>query len=164
MIKVYPLNDTSLLSFSKLFKAYYTELDCDEDTAHLLDEYILPDIKAGLVRAELLDDGGETCGFILYQTDGIDNEWCKKEGWGDIREIYIAPDRRRNGLGKFLLYTAEMKLKESGVLKAYALPAEGSEKFFTACGYKDSGETDCELDCPVYVKENLINGCGVHTK
>lgn len=164
MIKVYPLRDNSLPHFLQLFKAYYAELGCDDDAEHILDEYVVPDVKAGLVRAELLDDENGACGFILYQTDAIDNEWCRKEGWGDIREIYIRPNRRRKGLGKFLLYTAEMKLSESGTTKAYALPAESSEKFFSACGYSDSGETDCELDCPVFIKENLKNGCGNHAK
>ena len=71
-----------------------------------MDEYILPDLLAGLIRIELLKDGDTYAGFVIYQKDDIDNEWNFKEGWGDVREIYVIPSKRRKGYGEFLLYTA----------------------------------------------------------
>ena len=159
MLHVYPLKDTGRADFEKLFKEYYAELDCSDDTAHLVDEYIIPDMLAGLLHVDLIAEGGEISGFIIYQIDDIENEWNFKEGWGDIREIYISPSRRRNGLGKFLLYTAEMKLKEEGASRAYCLPCAGAVPFFTACGYSDSSEYCEDLDCNVFEKNNLNNGC-----
>ena len=159
MIKCYALKDTHKQIFYKLFADYYTELDCGENITHLLDEYVFPDYLAGLISIDLLDDGDETVGFIIYQIDDIDNEWCLKEGFGDVREIYITPSHRRHGLAKFLLYSAEMKLRENGATEAYALPYEKALPFFTACGYADSGEHCDDLDCNVYVKESLLNKC-----
>ncbi|MDE6586512.1 MAG: GNAT family N-acetyltransferase [Clostridia bacterium] len=159
MVKISPLNDKTQGEFEKLFKAYYDELDCDDDVPHLLEEYVLPDLKAGLIRIEIMQDDSEYAGFVIFQCDRIENEWCPREGWGDIREIYVIPSKRKNGLGKFLLYTAEMKLREDGTEKCYALPSENSEGFFTACGYLKGNLYDEDLECFAYEKLNLNNKC-----
>ncbi len=159
MIKVAPLSDETQKEFEKLFDEYYSELDCDENVPHLLAEYILPDLLAGLIKIDVLKDGDVYAGFVIYQKDDIDNEWNFKEGWGDIREIFVAPSHRRQGLGKFLLYTAEMKLREAGAEKAYCLPVEGTEEFFVSCGYARGNEYSEDLDTFVYEKLNLKNKC-----
>lgn len=159
MLHVYPLKDTDREIFEKLFREYYAELDCPDDTAHLVDEYIIPDMLAGLLHIDLIADNGDICGFIIYQIDDIVNDWNLKEGWGDIREIYVSPSFRRKGMGKFLLYSAEMKLKEAGAAKAYCLPYEKAVPFFTACGYLNSNEYCDELDCEVFEKNKLGGGC-----
>ena len=159
MLKISPLSDLTKKQFETLFSSYYQELGCEDDTAHLVEEYILPDLLAGLISIDILQDGDEYAGFVIYQIDDIENEWNFKEGWGDIRELYISPSHRRQGLGKFLLYTAEMKLKESGAEKAYCLPDEESEKFFTACGYERTEGYNAELDSIVYEKRDLSNKC-----
>ncbi len=157
MLQISPLRDDTLNEFSEMFKSYYAELGCDDDCEHLLNEYVLPDLLAGLLHIDVLKDGNDFSGFAIYQIDDITNDWNFKEGWGDIREIYIVPAKRRNGLGKFLLYTAEMKLKESGAEKCYVLPDVASEKFFTACGYKKTDGYCADLDCNVFEKTNLNN-------
>ena len=159
MITVSPLKDNTQKEFERLFAEYYTELDCGEDIPHLLEEYILPDLKAGLICIDILKDGETFAGFVIYQKDDIDNEWNFKEGWGDIREIYVIPSLRRQGLGKFLLYTAEMKLREAGAEKSYCLPSDDAEEFFKACGYVRGNEYSEELDCFVYEKLNIQNKC-----
>ena len=159
MLHVYPLKDTDKEIFEKLFKDYYAELDCADDTKHLIEEYILPDMLAGLLHIDLISDSNDICGFIIYQVDDIVNDWNLKEGFGDIREIYITPSHRRKGNGKFLLYSAEMKLKEAGIEKAYCLPYEKSIAFFTACGYSNTNEYCEDLDCFIFEKNNLKNGC-----
>ena len=160
MIKVSPLSDATQKEFEKLFADYYAELGCDDNVPHLLEEYILPDLLAGLIKIDILKDSEIYAGFVVYQTDDIDNEWNFKEGWGDIREIYVSPSRRRQGLGKLLLYTAEMKLKEAGTQKAYCLPAEGAEEFFTACGYERGNEYSEDIDAKKKKKTDLNNKCG----
>ena len=159
MIKVTPLNDTCKDEFSRLFGLYYRELDCGEDVEHLIDEYILPDLLAGLIKIDMLSEGGKYIGFAVYQIDDIDNEWNVKEGWGDIREIFVEAPYRRRGYGKFLLFTAEMKLKESGADKAYCLPYENAVEFFTACGYVKTENYNEDLDCCIFEKTDLNNCC-----
>lgn len=159
MIKVAPLTDLAKADFERLFKDYYEELGCDDDCGHLLEEYILPDLLAGLIKTDILQESGKFAGFVIYQTDAPGNDWNFKEGWGDIREIYVIPSLRRRGLGKFLLYTAEMKLREMGADKCYCLPSENSRAFFGACGYSETDGYNEDLDCFVYEKTNLNNGC-----
>lgn len=158
MVKVTPLTDDKREVFTELFKDYYAELGCGDDAAELADEYVIPDLLAGLLHVELIYEESAV-GFIIWQIDDIDNEWCFREGWGDVREIYISPSYRRRGLGKFLLYTAELKLKESGAAKSYCLPAQGSENFFAACGYSKTDEYDDDFGCFVHEKLDLEN-CG----
>ena len=160
MIKVTPLTDLQTENFTALFKCYYAELGCADDAEQLVQEYVLPDLLAGLLHVDLLYDGGGCIGFVIYQKDDIDNDWNYKEGWGDMREIYVAPFARGRGYGKFLLYTAEMKLKDAGADRAYCLPAENAAEFFTACGYSRTDEYDEEFGCYVYEKINLNNRCG----
>lgn len=90
MIKITPLTDTNVSHFNKMFNDYYSELDCDEDVCHLLDEYVIPDIKAGLIFADLLEADGVFAGFVIYQRDDIDNEWCPMEGWRYTRDIRLS--------------------------------------------------------------------------
>ena len=160
MIQVTPLRDNTRGIFEKLFTDYYAELGCADDVKHLVDDYIIPDLLAGLLKIDILKDGETFAGFAVYQIDEIDNEWNFKEGWGDIREIYVIPSSRRKGLGRFLLYTAEMKLRESGADRAYCLPYEAAVPFFTACGYTETEAYCDDLDCPVFEKKNLDNTCG----
>lgn len=158
MIKVFPLNEKYFPQFKKAFADYYAELDCEDDGGHLAEEYILPDVLSGEIYVDILESEKKFAGFVVYQTDG-GGKWDFKSGFGDIREIYISPSLRMRGLGKFLLFTAEMKLKERGAEKAYCLPSEGAEAFFLACGYEETEERNAELDCPVFVKNSLVNRC-----
>ncbi len=158
MVRVFPLTDEYAERFGKMFADYYDELGCDEDAEHLVREYVLPDLLAGLLRVDLIEEDGSLCGFCIYQIDEPGNDWNFKDGWGDIREIYIVMSHRRRGLGKFLLYTAEMRLKEGGAKGIYALPDAEAVDFFSACGYEMSGEECAELDCNVFVKTDC-GGC-----
>lgn len=153
MVKVSPLKDNEKQNFAKLFTDYYSELDCADDAAHLAEEYVIPDLLAGLISVDMLYDGGQTAGFIIYQTDDIDNDWNFKEGWGDVREIYVTPSHRRAGFGKALLLAAECDMKGLGVDKCYCLPTDESVKFFEACGYVRGNLYNEELDCFVYEKK-----------
>lgn len=159
MLKITPLKDTEKPLFEKLFESCRKELGRADDTARTINEYIIPDLLAGLLSVDILFDGETCAGFIIYRTEDIDNDRSFKERRGDVRGLYVIPPLRRRGLGRFLLYTAEMKLKESGADKAYCLPAAGSEGFFRACGYTCSGVLNEDAGCPAFEKTNLNNAC-----
>ncbi len=153
MPQILTLNENYVDGFEKLFTAYYTELDCGEDIPHLLDEYVIPDFKAGLISIQLLKDGEVFAGFVIYQKDDLNHEWNLREGWGDVREIYVTPSHRRAGFGKALLLAAECDMKGLGVDKCYCLPTDESVKFFETCGYMRGNLYNEELDCFVYEKK-----------
>lgn len=148
-MKIAPYSKKLYRDFFKLFSDYYNELECDEDIEQLLTDYVLPDCAAELLRIDLALEGGEAVGFVIYQTDGIENDWNFKEGWGDIRELFVAKNRRKSGIGRALLQNAEKNLNAKNI---YLLPEEGAEGFFIKCGYADGGDYNSELDCKVFEK------------
>lgn len=152
-MKVRPLLESDYSAFGKLFCDYYTELDCEDDPLHLLSEYLLPDLKAGLFGVALAETDGQTVGFVIYQIDDILNDWNFKEGCGDVREAYVAPAYRRRGAGTALIAFAESALKSDGATEIYTLPTEESEAFFIKRGYEDIGEYCAEADNKVFGKK-----------
>lgn len=162
MLYQYPLKDVHVNVFKSLFKNYYEELGCDENVDHLLDEYVIADCIAGLVYIDVLDIDGKTAGFVIYQIDSPDNEWNEKQGMATVREIYLLPEYRKNGYGKFMLLSAEMKLNERGAEQSYVLPYDEAAAFFEKCGYKRTDEYNEDLDCNFYIKDNLRHVCSCH--
>lgn len=138
--------------FEELFIAYYEELGCEDEPCHLFDEYVLPDLKAHLFLVAVACEGEKITGFVIYQIDSPENEWCFKEGYGDIREIYTTPSLRKTGVGSQLLTFAENSLNKRGVAGIYVLPTEETENFFTHNGYADNGDYCAELDNKVFEK------------
>lgn len=134
----------------KAFCDYYEELGCEDEPHHLFDEYLLPDLQQGLFEAAVAHEQGELCGFVLFQVDTTANEWCLREGDGDIREIYVALPHRNKGVGKSLLSFAMASLKANGAEMVFTLPTEECEKFFIECGFEDCGDYCAELDNKVF--------------
>ena len=162
MLYQYPLKDVHGGAFKSLFKNYYAELGCDEDIEHLLDEYVIADCIAGLLSIDLLDVDGKTVGFVIYQIDTPQNEWNVKQGFGTVREIYLTPETRGNGFGKFMVLSAELKLLERGASQSYVLPDENAVDYFERCGYARTDEYNDDLDCNVFIKPSLKNTCACH--
>lgn len=146
------VKDADYPALEKLFCDYYAELDCEDDALPLFNESLAPDSKAGLLSVAVAETGEKLCGFVIFQIDDVINDWCYAEGKGDIREIYVAPEHRRNEVGTSLLRFAENALKSDGAEEVCLLPTDESEKFFISCGYNDIGEYCAELDCKVFGK------------
>lgn len=143
--------ESDLSALKELFCAYYAELDCEDDPSPLVDDCLLPDLKAELLEVAVCRDG-DVCGFIIYQIDDVINDWNFKEGCGDVRELFVLKEKRGNGAGMALLRFAEKRLKDMNAREVYLLPTEESEKFFLKCGYSDSGEYCPEMDNKVFSK------------
>lgn len=140
-------------AFKQLFCDYFAELDCEEDPLPLFDDCLLPDLRANLFSVAVCKEGGAPVGFIIYQIDDILNDWNFKEGFGDVRELYVAPAFRRRGLGSALLTFAENELKKGGATEIYTLPVEECESFFAKRGYFDGGEYCPDADNKVFSKK-----------
>lgn len=139
-------------AFKEMFCAYFEELDCEDDPLHLFEEYVLPDLKAGLFSVAVAENGKTLCGFVIWQIDDVINDWCFKDGWGDVRELYVLPDMRGRGTGSALLQFALQALKAEGAQSVYTLPAEESEGFFIKCGFEDCAEYCADTDNKVFSK------------
>ncbi|MDE7379542.1 MAG: GNAT family N-acetyltransferase [Clostridia bacterium] len=152
---VRPIDTADYPAFRKLFCDYFTELDCEDDPEYTFDEFLLPDLEAENFSVAVAEAEGRLVGFVIYQIDELLNAWHFKEGFGDVREIYVAPLFRKRGLGSELLKFAEDALKAEGADGVYTLPVEESEAFFSKRGYSDTGEYCSGLDNKVFGK-NLL--------
>jgi GNAT superfamily N-acetyltransferase len=65
-----------------------------------------------------------------------------------LRDLYVAEDRRRGGIGSALLATLHGRVDQLGVTRIeMAIPADpGVRAFFAARGYADRGGTLVSLD------------------
>lgn len=151
-MKVRPVRESDYPAFEKLFCDYFTELDCEETPLPLFTDRLLPDLKAGLFDVGVCEVDGAVIGFVIFQIDDILNDWNFKEGFGDVRELYVAPAFRRRGFGTALLRFAENALVKSGATEVYTLPVEECESFFADRGYTDSGEYCAYADNKVFGK------------
>ena len=106
-MKICRLSAADRKAFCALFAEYYQELGCDEDIDHLLDEYVLADFDAGLLDIAVAQEGGAAFGFVIWQPDRAENDWCLREGMGTVRELFVAPSFRGRGTGSALTAFAE---------------------------------------------------------
>lgn len=141
-------------AFRDMFSAYFLkDLKIDITAGEL--ENICADIirqaGVGLQFLDLLIQNGVPKGFIIYQIDSPKSDWCEKEGYGFIREVYVEPEIRKQGLGRSLVSHAEEKLYELMVPHIY-LTSDESGDFWQAMGYCESGEASTINNDPIFIK------------
>ena len=76
--------------------------------------FLLRQVEKGIVFLDLLYRDETPIGFCLYQIDKKESDWCKREGWGFIREFYIEQSERRQSCGTYLCRAVEKRLYEMG--------------------------------------------------
>lgn len=138
--------------FADLLAAYFPEVasDIPEDIlrgklADLIDEQH----SQGILGITIAAEGTAAIGFSIYQIDTPESDWCKRPGWGFIREFYIVPEFRKQGFGRRLAYHTEQRLGEMGAARLYLTSDCGP--FWTGCGWQDTGEV-CSNDLPIFEK------------
>lgn len=120
-----------------LMAGYMAELDCGipEDIIRgKLSELIDRQSTAEIIHVDLAIEGGTAMGFSIYQIDTPESDWCKRPGWGFIREFYIAPSYRKNGTGRDLARHTETQLRALGAKKLY-LTSTVAVPFWQKCGW-----------------------------
>lgn len=90
--------------------------------------------EAGIIRVDLAMEEGLCIGFSVYQIDTPDSDWCKRPGWGFIREFYVAPGHRSQGAGKYLADHTEQQLRRAGAVQLYLTSTE-AVSFWRKCGW-----------------------------
>jgi len=121
-----------------LFVSYFGELGvqvAEEVVRSSVCPLIAGQVTAGIVRMDLCVEGGQPIGFSIYQVDHPESDWCKKEGWGCIREFFILPAYRRRGFGRRLAAHTEAQLAQMGATCIY-LTRTDALVFWTSCGYR----------------------------
>ena len=102
---------------------------------------MIQSVKDGITHLDIMHIDDTPIGFIMYQVDSPKSDWCEKEGYGFIREMYIRKDYRKKGYGKILATHAEGELKKLSVPHIYL--TSSNDAFWVSIGYASTGEI-CE--------------------
>ena len=144
-----PLRDP----FHKLLSDYFTELDSGIPE-NIIREELTPLIERQLdslvIHTALCEENSILVGFVIYQIDSEKSDWCKRPGWGFIREFYIAPGFRHRGYGAAMATYAEEHLKQLGSSGLY-LTSDTAVDFWVKCGYRNTHEI-CSNDLEIFTK------------
>ena len=129
--------------FRTMFLDYFindchVKYDVEKLRQNLINQTILPQHERGLIFIDVIKQKLNCVGFIIYQIDQEESDWNERLGCGFIREFYIKPEFRKQGLGSRLLSYAENKLKELNVAEVYLTSQENEtvKKFYEKQGYK----------------------------
>jgi len=127
----------------------------DDIPEHIIRGKLLDLIHAmqeqSIVHIELCLENQQPFGFTIYQIDCPESDWCKRPGWGFIREFYISPEYRHKGYGKQLADHSETALRLLGATQLY-VTSETAIGFWERCGYVNTF-TRCSNDQFIMEKE-----------
>lgn len=117
---------------------YMIELDSGSQET-VIREKLLPFIRkqfeAGIIRVSYAMEGETPAGFSVFQIDSPESDWCKRPGWGFIREFYVVPAFRKMGVGKRLAEYTEQELRTMGAEQLYLTSTE-AVPFWQRCGWR----------------------------
>lgn len=122
---------------SDMMAAYMLELNCgipEEIIRGKLADFIHGQWQDGIIQIDLCSENSRCIGFTVYQIDREESDWCKRPGWGFIREFYVVPTRRRTGTGRFLAAHTERELRKLGATQLYLTSTEAAP-FWCKCGW-----------------------------
>lgn len=144
------LSDFTDPRFRAAFQAYFAELGVSvRDWAGLFREMD----EEGNNRALLLPgEDGAAAGFLQFQMNRF-SSWFFEEPFGFIREFWVAPARRRRGIGSALLRQAEEAFLEEGARRALLTADAGAAGFYLARGYRRAPGIRAKNRMEVLVKD-----------
>lgn len=140
--QIRPFSSNDMCDFKEMFCTYFKndlKLEiADKDVESVCIE-IADSIISGIISLDILRVDEKSVGFVCYQIDKPNSDWCERDGWGFIREIYTNCCLRRKGLGAKLVAHAEKILYSIGVEHIY-LTSDEADEFWNSCGYKKTGK------------------------
>ena len=144
---IIPYEQTHRQILSSLLTDYFTELGSDipEQIIHgKLMDLIERQCRAGIIHTVIAVTEDLPIGFSIFQIDSTESDWCKRPGWGFIREFYVIPSFRNHGYGKALAAHTVQQLKSMGAQNLYLTSTE-AVPFWQKCGWSRT-QTLCSND------------------
>lgn len=135
---IQPYSIPQRIRLANMMADYMAELDCDipEDIIYgKLADLIDRQFTSGIIRVDLATENEIPIGFSVYQIDTAESDWCKRPGWGFIREFYVVPAYRKSGTGSALAAHTELQLRNMGT-KALYLTSTDAVPFWRKCGWR----------------------------
>ena len=140
--------------FEELLITYFTvdlNSDIPEDIIRgKLMDLISKQTEDGVIHVAIATENDSAIGFSIYQIDSAESDWCKRPGWGFIREFYVVTAYRHQGFGTALAAYSEEKLLQLGTRQIY-LTSDDAADFWLYCGHLKTEEI-CTNDLPIFEK------------
>lgn len=147
-------NETYYDAWAELFCTYLIEDEEIKFSRSDLMEKLCPEIlnqwKQGIIKQRLALEGDAVIGFSEFQIDTEESDWCKRPGWGCIREFCVAKEHRGKGIGTTLARDSEKQLVQMGAKEIY-LTSDTAIPFWEKCGYYNTREL-CSNDIYILTK------------
>lgn len=150
-----PYIESDLKIFVDMFYRYFNEdfkIEMDKNKAEKICKMIGQNSLDGITPLDMFFVDDKVAGFICYQVDSENSDWCERPGWGFIREIYIRKNMRGQGYAKKIISHTEDKIRSMGAKNIY-LTSDESEAFWIARGYKKTGAISSINHDPIYEKK-----------
>ena len=142
-------------SFEEMLVAYFVhDLNSDipeEIVRGKLMDLITGQLQDGTYHLAIALEAEGPMGFSIYQIDTPGSDWCKRPGWGFIREFYIKKEYRKQGFGRTLAEFTEAELRSLGAERLYLTADPAVIPFWESCGWKNTPEI-CTNDLNILVK------------
>lgn len=140
--------------FEEMLVEYFVftlKSDIPEDIVRgkLLD-FIIDNAGRNINHVAIASKNGAPIGFSIYQIDCPNSDWCKRPGWGFIREFFIRRDHRGRGYGTALAAFTEKQLRTMGADQLY-LTSDNAIGFWLRCGWSRTHEI-CSNDLEILIK------------
>ncbi|MFV0342774.1 MAG: GNAT family N-acetyltransferase [Anaerocolumna sp.] len=135
--EIRPFCSNDMCDFKEMFCTYFRsdlKLEISDNEVKSVCVDITDSMISGIISLDILRVDEKSVGFICYQIDKPDSDWCERDGWGFIREIYTNCCIRRRGFGAKLVAHAENILFSNEVEHIY-LTSDDADKFWISCGY-----------------------------
>lgn len=139
---IIPFEPAHRPQFETMLLDYFNELSSGIPESVIRErimELFLGEQNLGIIQIAITLNDDIPIGFSVYQIDTPKSDWCKRPGWGSIREFYIRPDFRCRGLGTELAAWTERELRKMGAQHLY-LTADDAIPFWQHCGYSKTNE------------------------
>lgn len=136
-VKIRPFSNDDLNNFKTMVSLYFRndfKIEISDKGLDKMCNEISNNSILGISPLDMLIVNEKVSGFICYQIDSPNSDWCEREGWGFIRELFVYNNIRGTNLGQALVNHAEDVLYSKGVKNIYLTSDEG-EKFWLSCGY-----------------------------
>ena len=153
-VKIRPFCNHDMCDFKEMLCTYFRNdfnMEITDNKAEALCLEIADSSISEITPLDMILVDEELVGFICYQIDNPNSDWCEREGWGFIRELYINRSMRGKGLGAKIVAHAERVLYAKGVEHIY-LTSDEADAFWNLCGYKKTGIVSEINHDPIYEK------------
>lgn len=142
---IFAYNDDA---FQTAFRAYFDELGCQVSNWNELFAEMNHAAEPTYIRQ---DETGRVIAFIMFAAMDV-KSWFFRCKAGFIREIWVAPEQRRQGIGSELLGNAEAWMRHSGIRRCL-LTTDTAAEFYKRYGYHWDESITAKNNAPVFIKE-----------